>query len=61
MQLGLDLLESPAPPAQVWTDCQYGLLARATDLGWAREQVVIVDEDLGVSCSGIAGAPGSPV
>jgi DNA invertase Pin-like site-specific DNA recombinase len=36
------------------TDRQYGLVARATDLGWTREQVVVVDEDLGVSGSGVA-------
>jgi DNA invertase Pin-like site-specific DNA recombinase len=32
---------------------QYALVARAIELGWAKEQVVTVDEDLGVSGSGI--------
>src|SRR2546425_8458988 len=31
---------------------QYGLTDRACQLGWAKEQVVIVDEDLGLSGSG---------
>ena len=31
---------------------QYGLVERAVDLGWDRSQVVIFDEDLGVSASG---------
>lgn len=33
---------------------QYALAARAEDLGWPREQVVVIDEDLGVSGSGAA-------
>jgi len=45
-------------PAQVEhnresTQRQYALAARATALGWSRQQVVIIDEDLGVSGSGI--------
>jgi DNA invertase Pin-like site-specific DNA recombinase/predicted DNA-binding transcriptional regulator AlpA len=32
---------------------QYALAARATALGWSQQQVVIIDEDLGVSGSGI--------
>ena len=45
-------------PAQVEhnresTHRQYALAARATALGWSRQQVVIIDEDLGVSGSGI--------
>jgi DNA invertase Pin-like site-specific DNA recombinase/predicted DNA-binding transcriptional regulator AlpA len=45
-------------PAQVEhnresTQRQYALAARATTLGWSRQQVVIIDEDLGVSGSGI--------
>src|SRR6201984_3761244 len=32
---------------------QYALADRACQLGWAQEQVVIIDEDLGVSGSGI--------
>jgi DNA invertase Pin-like site-specific DNA recombinase len=34
------------------TDRQYALVERAVALGWAREQVVVIDEDLGVSGSG---------
>jgi DNA invertase Pin-like site-specific DNA recombinase/predicted DNA-binding transcriptional regulator AlpA len=45
-------------PAQVEhnresTQCQYALAVRATALGWSRQQVVIIDDDLGVSGSGI--------
>jgi DNA invertase Pin-like site-specific DNA recombinase len=36
------------------TDRQYALVHRAVDLGWHREQVTIIDEDLGLSGSGIA-------
>lgn len=36
------------------TERQYALVARATELGFAREQVVVIDEDLGVSGSGEA-------
>jgi DNA invertase Pin-like site-specific DNA recombinase/predicted DNA-binding transcriptional regulator AlpA len=35
------------------TQRQYALAARATALGWSQQQVVIIDEDLGVSGSGI--------
>ena len=35
------------------TDRQYGLLSRATELGWPREHIVVIDEDLGVTGSGI--------
>ena len=31
---------------------QYALLDRAVELGWSREQVTVVDEDLGLSGSG---------
>jgi len=45
-------------PAQVEhnresTQRQYALAARATALGWPQQQVVIIDEDLGVTGSGI--------
>lgn len=45
-------------PAQVEnnresTQRQYALAARATALGWSQQQVVVIDEDLGVSGSGI--------
>ncbi|MGH2797024.1 MAG: recombinase family protein [Thermoleophilaceae bacterium] len=36
------------------TDRQYGLVARAVELGFAREQVVVIDEDLGISGSGLS-------
>jgi DNA invertase Pin-like site-specific DNA recombinase len=36
------------------TERQYALVHRAADLGWHREQVTIIDEDLGLSGSGIA-------
>jgi DNA invertase Pin-like site-specific DNA recombinase/uncharacterized protein YndB with AHSA1/START domain len=36
------------------TERQYALVHRAVDLGWQREQVSIIDEDLGLSGSGIA-------
>jgi DNA invertase Pin-like site-specific DNA recombinase len=37
---------------------QYQLAERAVQLGWAREQVKVFDEDLGVSGSGLAERPG---
>jgi DNA invertase Pin-like site-specific DNA recombinase len=36
------------------TDRQYQLVARAVELGFAREQVVVIDEDLGISGSGLS-------
>jgi DNA invertase Pin-like site-specific DNA recombinase len=36
------------------TDRQYALVERAVELGFAREQIVVIDEDLGVSGSGLA-------
>ena len=36
------------------TDRQYALVARAVELGFAREQVVVIDEDLGISGSGLS-------
>jgi DNA invertase Pin-like site-specific DNA recombinase len=35
------------------TERQYALVDRAVELGWQREQVTVVDEDLGLSGSGI--------
>jgi DNA invertase Pin-like site-specific DNA recombinase len=35
------------------TERQYALVHRALDLGWHREQVSIIDEDLGLSGSGV--------
>lgn len=34
------------------TDRQYRLVERALDLGWAREQIIVIDEDLGRTGSG---------
>jgi DNA invertase Pin-like site-specific DNA recombinase len=34
------------------TQRQYALAARATALGWPAQQVIVIDEDLGVSGSG---------
>lgn len=36
------------------TERQYGLVDRALALGWKREQIEVVDEDLGISGDGIA-------
>jgi DNA invertase Pin-like site-specific DNA recombinase/uncharacterized protein YndB with AHSA1/START domain len=36
------------------TDRQYALVGRALELGFQREQVVVIDEDLGVSGSGLS-------
>ncbi|MGZ6564758.1 MAG: recombinase family protein [Solirubrobacteraceae bacterium] len=33
---------------------QYALVSRATELGFTREQVVVIDEDLGISGSGLS-------
>jgi DNA invertase Pin-like site-specific DNA recombinase len=33
---------------------QYGLVERAVELGWQRGEVVVIDDDLGVSGSGVA-------
>jgi DNA invertase Pin-like site-specific DNA recombinase len=40
------------------TDRQYGLRQRAVALGWSREQVVVIDEDLGRSGASSAGREG---
>lgn len=40
------------------TDRQYGLVTRAVELGFAREQVVVIDEDLGISGSGTSDRSG---
>ena len=39
---------------------QYALVARAVELGFAREQVVVIDEDLGISGSGLSDRSGLP-
>ena len=40
------------------TERQYALAAKARDLGWPEESVVIIDEDLGLSGSGAVARPG---
>ncbi|MFH0900852.1 MAG: recombinase family protein, partial [Pseudomonadota bacterium] len=35
------------------TDRQYGLLGRAIELGWPRERIVMLDDDLGLTGSGV--------
>jgi DNA invertase Pin-like site-specific DNA recombinase len=40
------------------TDRQYQLVARAIELGFTREQVVVIDEDLGISGSGLSDRSG---
>ncbi len=40
------------------TDRQYALVDRAVELGWARESVAVIDEDLGLSGSGTAARGG---
>jgi excisionase family DNA binding protein len=50
-------------PAQVEhnresTERQYALVTRAGELGWPREQIAVIDEDLGLSGSGFAARNG---
>ncbi len=40
------------------TDRQYRLAERAVDLGWRRDQVIVIDEDLGCTGSGAIERPG---
>ena len=40
------------------TQRQYALVERAVELGFAREQVVVIDEDLGVTGSGLSDRSG---
>src|SRR5918911_832739 len=40
------------------TRLQYGLVDRALAFGWARSQVLVIDEDLGKSGATAAGRPG---
>src|SRR6202795_554841 len=52
-----------SPPAQVEhnresTKRQYALASKATTLGWPSKQVVVIDEDLGVSGSGVVARNG---
>src|SRR5262250_2404339 len=36
------------------TEQQYALVSKATDLGWPSQQIVVIDEDLGLTGTGIA-------
>jgi len=50
-------------PAQVEhnresTERQYALVAKATALGWGSQQILVIDEDLGLSGNGIVGRSG---
>ena len=40
------------------TRLQYGLTQRAVALGWAPSRILVIDEDLGHSASGVDGRPG---
>ncbi len=40
------------------TRLQYGLTARAIELGWVEAQVLVIDDDLGKSGTSVAGRPG---
>lgn len=40
------------------TERQYGLIERAVSLGWQREQITVIDEDLGVSGGGLVDRAG---
>jgi hypothetical protein len=39
------------------TERQYRLAERAVELGWCREQIKVLDQDLGVSGAGLAEPP----
>ena len=40
------------------TKLQYALVNRAIQLGWSKERVVVIDDDLGISGSTAEGRPG---
>lgn len=40
------------------TRLQYGLVSRATQLGWPSQRVIVIDDDLGKSGSTTVGRPG---
>ena len=40
------------------TDRQYALAAKARELGWAADRIVVIDEDLGLSGSGFVARSG---
>lgn len=37
---------------------QYALVSRATELGWAPDQVLVIDDDLGLTGSGLVDRSG---
>jgi DNA invertase Pin-like site-specific DNA recombinase len=40
------------------TDRQYQLVSKAMEMGWRREQITVIDEDLGVSAEGVVNRSG---
>ncbi len=40
------------------TRLQYALVNKACDMGWPKEQVIVIDDDLGTSGSNVEGRPG---
>jgi len=40
------------------TKLQYALVGKACDMGWPKEQVVVIDDDLGISGASAEGRPG---
>lgn len=40
------------------TRLQYALVGKACDMGWPKEQVILIDDDLGTSGSNVEGRPG---
>ena len=40
------------------TKLQYALVGKACDMGWPKEQVVVIDDDLGISGANAEGRPG---
>jgi DNA invertase Pin-like site-specific DNA recombinase len=58
---GVFVRQSTAQQVQVHQESsrlQYGLAERAVVLGWARSRVLVIDEDLGRSASGVDARPG---
>lgn len=40
------------------TKLQYALVEKAADMGWAKEKVIVIDDDLGISGANAEGRPG---
>jgi DNA invertase Pin-like site-specific DNA recombinase/transposase/uncharacterized protein YndB with AHSA1/START domain len=40
------------------TDRQYGLVAKTVEMGWSREHITVIDEDLGLSAEGVVDRSG---